>query len=432
LSWQAIYGEPATELPWLPNDGTPALPQGTPFGIVGTSSVYHRNSQTNGLPLYNTIMQQGGDVGTFDNSQIHAIRIVQTEPQSHLSYKRDGGSFLAGDKGWTNDINERLRILGEVPLRKYDAEGKSILDPWGDPDTSFAAKIPADVPFTFQLIDAKGKALVLAQTWHQVRPGEKRVNCGGCHAHAESPRDFAMTAAARPDYVMPSLLGQPREVEFTRDLLPILTAHGCIECHSNGAGQAAMDLSGNAYAEVAERALSTQSRLSKLIHKLEGVTESGGSITGERMPPGGPYLSDAEVRTVAEWIDLGAANGSGVFTDNLPPTLTVTHPAKDEAASEIVIGAFDNDSRLDVSTLKVQIGDGTAPLVDITTQFVETDNVWTYTLPQSMPAGDLHVEVYDNQGNVQRVVRHFNGTPPLPPDPDSPQATQAAQSSDGT
>jgi hypothetical protein len=418
LSWQAIYGEPATEVPWLPNDGTPSLPEGTPFGIVGTSSVYHRNSQTNGLPLYNTIMQQGGDVGSFSNSQIHAIRIVQTEPQSHLSYLREGGSFLVGDKGWTNQINERLRILGEVPLRKFDAEGNPVLDPLGDPDTSFAAKIPADVPFTFQLIDAKGKALVLSQTWHQVRPGEKRVNCGGCHAHAEAPLDFATTAAARPEYAMPSLLGQPRDVEFTRDVLPILTAHGCVECHTSGAGQVAFDMTGDVYARVLGKVVKTGSRLSKLIHKLEGITESGGGITGERMPPGGPYLTDAEVRTVAEWIDLGAANGDGVFTDNLPPTLTVTHPAKDEAASEIVIGAFDNDSRLDVSTLRVQIGDGTAPLVDITTKFVEAESVWRHTLDEPLPSGELFVEVYDQQGNVQRVARHFNGTPPPPPDPE--------------
>jgi hypothetical protein len=417
LSWEAIYGEPATEIPWLPNDGTPALPEGTPFGIVGTSSVYHRNSTTNGQNPYDTIGHQGGDVGQFTNGQIHAIRIVQTEPQSHLSYLRQGGSFLNGDPGWTNQIKERLRIIGEVPLRKFDGEGQPILDPLGDPDTSFAAKIPADMPFTFQLIDAKGKALVLSQTWHQVRPGEKRVNCGGCHAHAEAPLDFATTAAADPSYVMPSLLAEPRDVEFTRDVLPILTARGCVECHTNGAGQVAFDMTGDVYTKVLTKMIRTSSRLSKIIHKLEGVTETGGGITGERMPPGGPYLSDAEVRTVAEWIDLGAANGSGVFTDNLPPTLTVTHPAKDEAASEIVIGAFDNDSRLNVSTLKVQIGDGTAPLTDITASFTATDNVWRHTLPEAMPTGELHVEVFDNQGNMQRVVRHFNDEAPPPVDP---------------
>jgi hypothetical protein len=53
--------------------------------------------------------------------------------------------------------NERLRILGEIPVRKFrkgepgaSATGAQPLDPDGNPDTSFLAKIPADTAFTFQ------------------------------------------------------------------------------------------------------------------------------------------------------------------------------------------------------------------------------------------------------------------------------------------
>ena len=42
--------------------------------------------------------------------------------------------------------------------------------------------------------------LNMAQTWHQVRPGEIRNDCGGCHAHSQKPTDFKQTAAAKPDY----------------------------------------------------------------------------------------------------------------------------------------------------------------------------------------------------------------------------------------
>ena len=42
--------------------------------------------------------------------------------------------------------------------------------------------------------------LNMAQTWHQLRPGEIRHDCGGCHAHSQKPTDFALTAAAKPDY----------------------------------------------------------------------------------------------------------------------------------------------------------------------------------------------------------------------------------------
>ncbi len=105
--------------------------------------------------------------------------------------------------------NERLRILGEIPVRKFAAtarpseekgRGGQPLDPDGNPDTSFLAKIPADVAFTFQTLDRNGMVLNMAQTWHQLRPGEIRNDCGGCHAHSQKPTLFKDTAAARPDY----------------------------------------------------------------------------------------------------------------------------------------------------------------------------------------------------------------------------------------
>jgi hypothetical protein len=42
--------------------------------------------------------------------------------------------------------------------------------------------------------------LNMAQTWHQLRPGEIRHDCGGCHAHSQQPTRFEDTCAARPDY----------------------------------------------------------------------------------------------------------------------------------------------------------------------------------------------------------------------------------------
>ena len=50
------------------------------------------------------------------------------------------------------------------------------------------------------MIDKDGMNLTMAQTWHQLRPGEVRNNCGGCHAHSQKPTLFEKTAAARPDY----------------------------------------------------------------------------------------------------------------------------------------------------------------------------------------------------------------------------------------
>ena len=106
--------------------------------------------------------------------------------------------------------NERLRILGEIPVRKFPPASTSIAlqkekeqggqptDPDGNPDTSFLARIPADVAFTFQTLDRYGMVLNMAQTWHQLRPGEVRNDCGGCHAHSQKPTLFRDTSGGEP------------------------------------------------------------------------------------------------------------------------------------------------------------------------------------------------------------------------------------------
>ncbi len=264
VPYSAVHGvaEPAT-LPWLPNDGSQhaALPPGTPFGLIGTSSFYKResfpgvgSSDFDGLDPFNTSQNgassnwgaQGADAGKYDNSDIWAVRIVGLEPSTHRSYGPNNGQHFE------NFANERHRILGEIPLRKVDDDGQTILDPEGNPDTSFLAKVPADTPFTFQTLDRNGMVLNMAQTWHQVRPGEVRANCGGCHAHSQQPLDFDLTAAAQPDHPIYDLAkqtplvthddaGEPAlqildqalvDVEFLRDIRPILQRSCISSCHT--------------------------------------------------------------------------------------------------------------------------------------------------------------------------------------------------------
>jgi hypothetical protein len=270
------------------NDGTrhPQLPEGTPFGLVGTASLYKRETYHDGTVFpgevtaryaggqdpwqgidsfywgngkYSTFdyvaheggFLQGGDVGRYTNSDIHAVRILAMEHASAATGRR-----------FFNYAQERLHILGEVPVRKFErgASGQP-LDPDSNPDTSFLVKIPADVPFTFQTLDRDGLVLNMAQTWHQLRPGEVRTNCGGCHAHSQKPTDFRLTAAAGPDYPVWDLTrqtpllttkahdqsgkqwdakdetgvrfdGRPvKHVEYYRDVKPILD-RSCVACHT--------------------------------------------------------------------------------------------------------------------------------------------------------------------------------------------------------
>ncbi len=275
VPYSAIHGvaEPDA-LPWLPNDGSlhAELPAGTPFGLVGASSFYKRESfpghvtswanTFDGLDAFNTSENgqssnwfvQGSDAGSYSNADIWAVRLLAMEPNTHRSYGPNEG------RQFYNHANERLRVLGEIPLRKTAQGGGPLLDGEGNPDTSFLAKIPADTPFTFQTLDRRGMLLNMAQTWHQVRPGEMRVDCGGCHAHSQQPLAFEGTAAAAADYPVfdlseltplltrvddaPALLIEPVshvDVEFLRDIRPILQTH-CAGCHQSPNAAGNLDL----------------------------------------------------------------------------------------------------------------------------------------------------------------------------------------------
>ena len=272
VSYKRIYGvdEPKKLTP-VTNNGKASkhLPEGTPFGLVGTSSMYKRESFPRGaVPKgsvtavgdpYNAFSHsmgspynwggQGADAGLYENSDIHAVRILAMEPATLPV----AGRFY-------NHAWERLRILGEIPVRKFEKDGKQPLDPDGNPDTSFLAKIPADVAFTFQTIDKDGMVLNMAQTWHQVRPGEVWNDCGGCHAHSQKPTDFNLTRASKPEYAVFDLTKHTpllttkakdeskqhwdtkdetgvrfdktvKDVEYHRDIKPIF-ARSCVACHS--------------------------------------------------------------------------------------------------------------------------------------------------------------------------------------------------------
>ncbi len=295
VPYKRIHGvdEPAAK-PQGANDGklSPHLPAGTPFGLVGTSSLYKRESYPNGvvkpgsvtatfaggtdatgyqdLDPFNTTVEaaslnwfnQGSDAGRYSNDDIHAIRILAMEPTTDRNQGPNSG------RTFRSHASERLRILGEIPVRKFktpvaDAPGSpEPLDPDGNPDTSFLAKIPADVAFTFQTLDRNGMVLNMAQTWHQLRPGEIRNDCGGCHAHSQKPTDFSLAAAAKKDYAVFDLTAKTpllttkakdeskqkwdakdetglrfatgvKNVEYYRDVKPILD-RSCAACHRPG------------------------------------------------------------------------------------------------------------------------------------------------------------------------------------------------------
>jgi len=284
VPYKRIYGiDEPKQLARLANDGKASkhLPESTPFGLVGTSSFYKRETYPNGVVPKGKVTSvysggndpykgldpftshgngpalnwhnQGADAGLYTNEQVHAVRILAMEPTTDRKGADSGRRFHS-------HAHERLRILGEIPLRKFDGD-KQPNDPDGNPDTSFLAKIPADLGFTFQTLDKNGMVLNMAQTWHQLRPGEIRNNCGGCHAHSQEPTDFNKTYAAKSDAPVWDLVNTtplltdkerdqskkkwdtedqsglrtvktgPLNVEYNRDIKPILQ-RSCVACHS--------------------------------------------------------------------------------------------------------------------------------------------------------------------------------------------------------
>src|SRR5262245_3572583 len=307
VPYKRIYSVNAPgNLSRLANDGMRShhLPEGTPFALIGTSSFYKRDtypnggvpsgkvtathvgkndpwkgldaftSHGNGMPL--NWHNQGAEAGLYANADIHAVRILAMEPTTDRKGANSGRRYY-------NHAGERLRVLGEIPLRKFgepeaSATGGQPLDPDGNPDTSFLAKIPADVGFTFQTLDKRGMVLNMSQTWHQLRPGEIRNNCGGCHAHSQQPTDFNLTRAAKPDYAVWDLVNKtpllteklrdeskkkwdvtdesglrfasgPLNVEYWRDVRPILQ-RSCVACHKGD--EPAGNLNLNADAELVQ------------------------------------------------------------------------------------------------------------------------------------------------------------------------------------
>jgi hydrazine synthase alpha subunit-like protein len=283
VPYRRIYGIEEPPVLTVANDGgsSPLLPEGTPFGLVGSSSLYKRESYPygvvppgkvtaayaggrdagdHGLIFGHNWRVQGADAGAYQNDDIHAIRIVILEP----STAREGG--VNRGPRYFNHAHERMRILGEFPVRHFQ-NGKQLVDPDGNPDTSFQVKVPADVAWTFQTLDRNSMVLNAAQTWHQVRPGEVRHDCGGCHAHSQKPTRFEDTAAARADYAVfdptratPLLTSKaldqsgkrwdvndetglrfangPLTVEYHRDVKPILE-RSCVACHTQNWAQPA-------------------------------------------------------------------------------------------------------------------------------------------------------------------------------------------------
>src|SRR5262245_11977024 len=144
VPYRRIYGIDEPPLVTHRNDGKRSkhLPEGTPFGLVGSSSLYKRESYPNGVVPPGSVTavstkpndrkhlwrelaisrfgfpgnwgEQGADAGLYENSDIWGIRLLILEPVSDAVH-RNRHHYALG-----SNSEERVRILGEFPVRKFD------------------------------------------------------------------------------------------------------------------------------------------------------------------------------------------------------------------------------------------------------------------------------------------------------------------------
>jgi hypothetical protein len=150
-----------------------------------------------------------------------------------------------------------------------------------------------------------------------------------------APLPWVLVACSNDDAVL-GVVGdnQGSTVSLARDIQPIFSASCAVAfCHGSPLAAPMSLLSSDTHISLVGavsceaspllRVEAGSSATSYLTIKLEGtqsaVLSAGGCITcnlgslivgdcGGRMPLGGPYLSDAEIQRIRDWIDQGAQN----------------------------------------------------------------------------------------------------------------------------
>ncbi len=232
------------------------------------------------------------------------------------------------------------RLIGEAPV---------------EADGSFNVEVPADTPMLLQSLDEQGLALATCG-WIWVKPKEKR-GCIGCHEDPERvPENEYVLALRRPSdrLVLPARVR--RTISFREDIAPILERHcAAADCHGGpdsplplalGESKPGEEALQKAYAALLklDEADGTagppphryveagQARTSWLTWQLTGRNTSR-LWDGDRAkpkakispmpPPGkGEPLTPEELRTIIQWIDLGAPYSASFETGSPGKTAT--------------------------------------------------------------------------------------------------------------
>ena len=211
-------------------------------------------------------------------------------------------------------VRRRLRVVEGLPRVKAEAStapppARRILGEIAvEPDGSFNVRVPANIPIQLQLLDEHGLAMRTC-SWIWVKNREPR-GCIGCHEDGElTPTNRMVDAVRKPSIALTLPPERRRRVTFERNILPIITAKCATPaCHGGTLPQRLRD-----HAQL-RRYVAGTARTSPLVWHLTGRMTAqpwddltAAAVMREKMPPAGMTpLTDDELRTIFEWIDMGA------------------------------------------------------------------------------------------------------------------------------
>ena len=451
VPYEAIHGVTAPAAPTPPVAGIPA---GEPFGEIAAASMLLRETRSADDHPFGSLMQwtrQGTDTSDYADDAVCGVRFLAVQPNA------------ADETGLHAPAGHRVVVLGELPVRHEGA-----VDPLGLPDTSFRARVPADVPLLVQAIDCVGRTLSTSQTPMSLRPGE-RLECGGCHQRSSPGLDFVDVAAAHESFAPPvlgegtvPLLGGDGETivvdgwgvdyEFERDVLPIFESR-CTPCHSGTDPAAGLPLdesglepgstwwrlvadTGHAFVPVDRiapnpthdgygvrtpqltRYVRFMNARGSLLYwkaanaRTDGRTDTQFADDAENgfadVDFGADHPTDItedELGVLARWIDTGAGGGETFRADVIAPTLSVAVDEDATSQRSQRIGAVDVGSGIDPSSLAVcRVGEAGA-CTEMAVPPAAAAGVVEVALPDVDDTVELRISVLDRAGNRTEVAR---------------------------
>jgi len=147
--------------------GTEVIPTTTVQMDKTTGNLITGTPDPSAVPVNRTV----ADIATIRDPALTtaAQRVARYVRIDKAVPRFDNTNLTGNDFGNTGNYSSMREILGYTEV---------------EPDGSVYMEVPADVPFTINVLDGKGRSLMSHTNWLQIQPGEVVV-CNGCH----SPRD---------------------------------------------------------------------------------------------------------------------------------------------------------------------------------------------------------------------------------------------------